>query len=725
MIPFVELEQKRIVEVAPTVAEPIVMPQNEVFEGEINAKSTENEGIINGSGQEVFDSEIKSWLLTLTWDEWSIVIYGMGLLVALIVLIRRLWEIVLLSRQQQNDANKDWIEISGSFTAASFLGFIFLNSKALTEEETQQVLLHERTHAQLFHSADVLFVELCKVILWFNPIVYLCKKSLVEIHEYEVDEHLATQLDAKTYAHLILKLAIHSSHSLIHPFGKHPVTNRIHFLFQKPTTAMKKLLYAFVLPLILAGVLAFAPRKEVIVYKESVAKMSVAKVETAKDVPVKVYPLRVHNKHVWWYFKQQKMEALNYFSESNLTLNDLCMLESGGVYYLVNPNSLNIKDIAEVNRLTAKRWKVEIAIIEHSLDAEGKLAKISLAIKNLKTNQLSAPEIIDMAEARELGKQGAYLYLEMRNPYWKPQITLEYGDKSLTVSKCSKMGKEHQMSAGLKLSKDQIEYAVYPDKANLPTFQKVSAYFKKEGFNLMISNEKYDTNQQLSSFDLAVTNDKNEIVNRRIVLNNLRYYVHLVTRPESRNRYDEPLIIRANKFSRKIQIETTTERSEYFKKKGLLKPFIPEKAEVKPPKTVQNEAITEENSEEFSKVVKDMYSKDIFFKRVQIKAKIDGVKDVLIFARSGEGVTATGLAVAAGKFPVYYLDGVKVEEEIVKSLRPSHIKKVDILEPAYNRYSAFVKEHKLDVKNEKFVWMVRRAFDFKKLPSPNLSYSTR
>jgi hypothetical protein len=80
-----------------------------------------------------------------------------------------------LSRKRQNDANKEWVEVSESFTAASFFGLIFLNSQALTEEETQQVLLHERTHAQLFHSVDVLLAEFCKVILWFNPVVYLCK----------------------------------------------------------------------------------------------------------------------------------------------------------------------------------------------------------------------------------------------------------------------------------------------------------------------------------------------------------------------------------------------------------------------------------------------------------------------------------------------------------------------------------------------------------------------
>ncbi len=721
IIPLVELEQKRIVEIAPVVAD--AMPQKEMFEEKINTIAAEPDASTSDLDEVVFASENNSWITALTWEEWSIGVYGIGLFIALMVLARRLWKIAQLSRQRQNDACKEWVEVSESFTAASFFGLIFMNSQALTEEEKKQVLLHEQMHAQLFHSVDVLLVELCKVILWFHPTVYLCKKSLVEIHEYEVDERLAAQVGAKTYAHLILKLATHSSYSLVHSFGKHPVTNRIQFLFQKPTTAMKKSFYAFVLTLILAGVFAFAPRKEVLVYKE---KPEVTK--KTKEVPVKVYPLRVHNKHVWHYFEQQKKAKPKYFGDYNLTLNDLCVLPSGLVYYLVNPNSLNLKDLATVNQRISKSWKMEVVVTEQVVDKEGKLSKIGLAVKNLRTNQLSAPEIIDMTEARELGKQGAYLDIDIRNPYSKPQIALVYGDKSLTISRCSNVSKDHQAygvvgeMSTLKISKDKMEYTVYPDKANLPTFQKVSQYFKKEGFDLMITNEKYDTNQQLLSFDVGLANDKNEIVKSSIVLSDLRHYVYFGEKFEKKHRFDEPLILRANKYTGKVELETTTEWGESLRKKGHLKPFVPEAAKVNPQKTAQNELLPDENSyTEFSRIVQEMHSKDIFFKRVEIKSKIDGIKEMLIFARGGEGTAATGLVIGMGKFPIYYLDGIRVQEGVVKSLKPSHIKKVDILEPEYNRYPAFVKKHKLDVKNEKIVWMERREFDFQKLPAPNIN----
>ena len=577
IIPLVELERKRIVEIAPVVAD--AMPQKEMFEEKINTIAAEPDASTSDLDEVVFASENNSWITALTWEEWSIGVYGIGLFIALMVLARRLWKIAQLSRQRQNDACKEWVEVSESFTAASFFGLIFMNSQALTEEEKKQVLLHEQMHAQLFHSVDVLLVELCKVILWFHPTVYLCKKSLVEIHEYEVDERLAAQVGAKTYAHLILKLATHSSYSLVHSFGKHPVTNRIQFLFQKPTTAMKKSFYAFVLTLILAGVFAFAPRKEVLVYKE---KPEVTK--KTKEVPVKVYSLRVHNKHVWHYFEQQKKAKPKYFGDYKLTLNDLCVLPSGLVYYLVNPNSLNLKDLATVNQRISKSWKLEVVVTEQVVDAEGKLSKIGLAIKNLKTNQLSTPEVIDMAEARELGKKGAYLDLQIKSPTRKAHTALCYGDKTLFITQSSTTSKDHLIdlivgeSSTLKLSKDQIEYFAYPDKVNLTTFEKVNVYFKKEGFDLKITNEKYDTNQQLLSLDVSLTNDKNETVKRNIVLNDLRHYLHFGDKlDKNRDRWDGPLTIRADKVSGNVQIEATSKWADALKKKGHLKPFVSEK----------------------------------------------------------------------------------------------------------------------------------------------------
>jgi hypothetical protein len=76
----------------------------------------------------------------------------------------------------------------------TFFNYIFLNrekyeARAIPEE----VLLHERTHARQIHSLDVLLVELLQILFWFNPLIYLTKKSIKLNHEFLADEAVLNQ----------------------------------------------------------------------------------------------------------------------------------------------------------------------------------------------------------------------------------------------------------------------------------------------------------------------------------------------------------------------------------------------------------------------------------------------------------------------------------------------------------------------------------------------------
>jgi hypothetical protein len=565
ILPNIEFEQQKVVEVT-TINDSPLLPVATIA----TKVAAERLPVVAVAVTESFSKNTEA----IQQDLIGLAIYGAGTTAVLLMLLLEIFKIVRLWRFSQQPPHREWVEVNGTFSAASFFGLIFLNTTHLKSSEIEQILAHERAHGYLGHSIDVLFAEITKVFLWFNPFIYWYKNALTQTHEYEVDALMSTQFEPKTYAHLMLKLATTKlSSGLIHPFGTHPISKRVHFLFQKPTKTMKKLLYPFALSLGVAGVLAFAPRKEVVEYRTKAETKA-----TSKAKPLKDYPLKVHNKHVWYSFEKEKKPKPKYFSEHNLGLNDLCMLPSGGVYYLVNPLLLNLKDIAEVNRLTAKRWKVEIVVTEKVLDSEGRLSKVGLAVKNLKTNQITGHEVIDMAEARKIGQQYGYLDIEMRNPYWKPQITLDYGDKDLTVSKCSKVSKEHIVSvimnetAVVKDSEDEVEYIVYPDKMNLASFQKASEYFQKQGFNLTFLDPKMDKKGQLLSFNISFKNTKNQEVKSLIIANDLRNY-YVMSKPQFKERFDEPLTISGNKITKEITIKTTSEWTEQVRKKGHLKPF--------------------------------------------------------------------------------------------------------------------------------------------------------
>ena len=87
----------------------------------------------------------------------------------------------------------------GSF---SFMRFaIFPN-----EDVDTDILRHEMSHIEHGHSWDILYAEVMMILQWFNPFIYLYKKELQSLHEYQADRDVvATGVDKKNYMMLILQ----------------------------------------------------------------------------------------------------------------------------------------------------------------------------------------------------------------------------------------------------------------------------------------------------------------------------------------------------------------------------------------------------------------------------------------------------------------------------------------------------------------------------------------
>lgn len=91
----------------------------------------------------------------------------------------------------------------------SFMDFIFVSRedyhKGLIND---QILEHEKAHLKQFHSIDVLFVELVKVILWFNPAIYLYRRALLINHEFSADDQVIRESnEPDSYRKSLLKAA--------------------------------------------------------------------------------------------------------------------------------------------------------------------------------------------------------------------------------------------------------------------------------------------------------------------------------------------------------------------------------------------------------------------------------------------------------------------------------------------------------------------------------------
>jgi len=132
--------------------------------------------------------------------------------------------------------------------------FSFFSKVHVDQEmpEHQTINIHEATHARQLHSLDIIIFEAVAILTWFNPIIYLYKKSIKNIHEYLADEEAAEfQGDKKQYALLLLSSAFGvTSESLTNSFfNKSLIKKRIFMLYKQRSRKTAILKYGLFLPL--------------------------------------------------------------------------------------------------------------------------------------------------------------------------------------------------------------------------------------------------------------------------------------------------------------------------------------------------------------------------------------------------------------------------------------------------------------------------------------------
>jgi hypothetical protein len=133
--------------------------------------------------------------------------YLLGVAVLLIVLFIKLYTLFRLTRNEQavDEGQYRVIYLNGSDVAFSFFNYLFIGADA---PGAKTIIRHELVHIRQKHSADIILLEVLKVINWFNPFVYLLQNSLKTVHEYIADEQTAAyETDALTYASFLLKNA--------------------------------------------------------------------------------------------------------------------------------------------------------------------------------------------------------------------------------------------------------------------------------------------------------------------------------------------------------------------------------------------------------------------------------------------------------------------------------------------------------------------------------------
>ena len=134
-------------------------------------------------------------------------IYWSGLFVFLSLFIIRLSQISLLIIKNEKESQNGItiIKLNREITPFSFFNFVFVSKDGFGNPGMKEMLEHELQHVRQYHSLDVLILEILAILQWFNPFVWLMKRSVRENHEFLADNGvLKPGVNSANYRMLLL-----------------------------------------------------------------------------------------------------------------------------------------------------------------------------------------------------------------------------------------------------------------------------------------------------------------------------------------------------------------------------------------------------------------------------------------------------------------------------------------------------------------------------------------
>lgn len=226
----------------------------------------------------VVTAETKAPLLT--WNDVLAGIYWTGLCIMLLYLVLQIIQTCMLIKGglRHTDKYGNTVILKEDIKSPFSIFHYIVMSVEDYENHRRNILTHEQEHIRMYHSYDLLLLQVVKVLQWFNPFVWFLENDLKALHEYQADEAVINQgIDAKQYQQLLVVKAVGNR---LQPFANNlrrgSLKKRIIMMYQKKSNRWMMLKALFILPVTCFAIYAFATPESKVVEK---LKTKVAAVE--------------------------------------------------------------------------------------------------------------------------------------------------------------------------------------------------------------------------------------------------------------------------------------------------------------------------------------------------------------------------------------------------------------------------------------------------------------
>lgn len=294
--------------------------------------------------------EMTQEVATIDW--YQIVAIGYGIIVFILVLkvIVNLFSLskLLKNKQIEKQDQFTFVDLQEDIAPFSFFHYIVFNSSLYSDNELTNILLHEKIHSKEKHSFDVLLAKLFTILFWFNPIVWLYKKAIVQNLEYIADSK-ATQLieDKKSYQKALLKVVSHQNYlPITNHFYQSLIKKRIIMLNKNQSNKRNSWKYAVILPALIGFVLLFQIK---VVAQEKEVSRSIVDLTWTKNSSDKEFKEDAKNANKTVKFDFTKIERNNKDEITSITISFRDNLGNDDTATFENKNGINpihfIRDI--------------------------------------------------------------------------------------------------------------------------------------------------------------------------------------------------------------------------------------------------------------------------------------------------------------------------------------------------------------------------------------------
>ena len=221
----------------------------------------------------------------INWNYIVLSIYCIGFVALIIKFATDFYSLnsVLKGKKIQQQADFKFVDVSENIAPFSYFDYIVYNSSMYTEAELENIIEHEKVHSDQNHTIDVLVSRAFCVLFWFNPVIWLYKKAILQNLEFIADNEAAKKIsDKKAYQYTLLKITTHESCvAITNHFYQSLIKKRIVMLNKNQSKKRNSWKYYAILPALVAFVLLFQIKT---VAQEKKEAQEISKIPTNVDV---------------------------------------------------------------------------------------------------------------------------------------------------------------------------------------------------------------------------------------------------------------------------------------------------------------------------------------------------------------------------------------------------------------------------------------------------------